>query len=438
MRFKSSRPDQNIFSIFNNKKKGNMKKLGVLVLAVLFLFSLAGIASATNGYFSHGYSVKNKALAGAGVALPLDSLSASMNPAGMVFVGTRLDFGLTLFNPNREYTVRGNPSGQGFGLTPGTVESDSEWFLIPALGFNKMLDDKNSLGVSIFGNGGMNTDYCTGTFNGSCPTGVALMQLFLTPTYAVKLHPKHAVGISPILAYQSFEAQGLRAFGNYSSDASKLTNNGHDHSFGYGVRVGYLGEVLQDLFLGASYQTTIYMSKFDDYKGLFAEQGDFDIPSNWTVGLAYKATPALTFVADVQTIYYSDVNAISNPLLNNLFSSKLGKDNGAGFGWDDMTIFKFGVQWQSSEAWIWRGGFSYGEQPIPDKEVLFNILAPGVIETHATLGVTKKIGNNHEFDFTLTRAFPKEVKGPNALDQQQTIELKMDQWEFSVGYSYKF
>jgi long-chain fatty acid transport protein len=414
--------------------------LVVVVLVALFLLALAGIASATNGYFTHGYSIKNKALAGAGVALPLDSLSASMNPAGMVSVGTRLDFGLTLFNPNREYTVRGNPSGQGFPLDQGTVESDSKWFVIPAFGFNKMLNDTNSIGVSIFGNGGMNTDYDTSTFHGSSPTGVDLMQLFITPTYAVKLHPKHAVGISPILAYQSFEAQGLGKFGEFgfSSNPSKLTNNGHDSSFGYGARIGYLGEILTNLFLGASYQTKIYMSKFDDYKGLFAEQGDFDIPSNWTVGLAYKATPALTFVADVQTIYYSDVNAISNPLLNNLFSSKLGKDSGAGFGWDDMTIFKFGVQWQSSEAWIWRGGFSYGEQPIPDKEVLFNILAPGVIEYHATLGVTKKIGNNHELDFTLMRAFPKEVDGPNALDPQQTIKLKMDQWEFSVGYSYKF
>jgi long-chain fatty acid transport protein len=416
-----------------------MKKAGVVVLVSVFLLSVASIASATNGYFTHGYSIKNKALAGAGVALPLDSLAASMNPAGMVSVGTRIDIGLTVFNPNREYTVQGNPSPPpAFGLTPGTVESDSEWFLIPAMGFNKMMNDNNSLGISIFGNGGMNTDYDKKTFYGSSPTGVDLMQLFVAPTYAVRLHPKHAVGISPILAYQSFEAQGLEAFQGFSNSPSKLTNNGHDESFGYGVRIGYLGEILPNLFLGASYQTKIFMDEFDDYKGLFAEQGDFDIPSNWTVGLAYKATPALTFVADVQTIYYSEVDSISNPLLNNLFRSKLGRDNGAGFGWDDMTVFKCGVQWQSSEDWIWRGGFSYGEQPIPDSEVLFNILAPAVIEYHATLGVTKKIGKNHEMDFTIMRAFPEEISGPNPLDPQQTIKLKMDQWEFSVGYSYKF
>ena len=34
--------------------------------------------------------------------------------------------------------------------------------------------------------------------------------------------------------------------------------------------------------LGLSYQTRIFMSEFDKYAGLFAGQGDFDIPSNYT------------------------------------------------------------------------------------------------------------------------------------------------------------
>ena len=249
-----------------------MRKLCVAAMVSLFLLSVVSVASATNGYFTHGYSIKNKALAGAGVALPLDSLAASMNPAGMVSVGSRIDVGLTLFNPNREYTIKGSPSPPpAFGLQPGTVESDSEWFVMPAFGYNRMMNERNSLGISIYGNGGMNTDYDTNTFYLSSPTGIDLMQLFLAPTYAVKLHPKHAVGISPILAYQSFEAQGLQAFGNFSTNPSKLTNNGHDDAFGYGVRIGYLGEILTNLFLGLSYQTKIFMDEFDDYQGLFAE-----------------------------------------------------------------------------------------------------------------------------------------------------------------------
>ena len=421
-----------------------MKKLFMTGAVLFFVLALVSVSSATNGYFTHGFSIKNQGLAGVGVALPLDSLATSTNPAGMAFVGTRIDVGLSLFNPNRGYTVSGNPSGvQGtFGLEPGTVESDSEWFVIPAIGANKMLNENNALGIAIFGNGGMNTNYDKRTFGDptSSRTGVDLMQAFITPTYAVKLHPKHAVGVSAILAYQSFEAKGLRSFAGFSSDPSKLSNNNHDSSYGYGARFGYLGEVFPNLFLGASYQTNIWMSKLGDYRGLFAERGDFDIPQNWTVGLAFKATPALTFAADVQKIYYSDIKAINNPLLPNLATSRLGDDNGAGFGWNDMTVFKAGVQWDSSDVWTWRAGYSYGEQPIDGSQVLFNILAPGVVQNHVTAGVTRKICKNQGIDFALMHAFSHSVSGPNPLEipGQQTIRVRMNQWEASVGYSWTF
>jgi long-chain fatty acid transport protein len=414
--------------------------LPFLVYIFILLAMIVHPAYATNGYFTNGYSVESKALAGAGVALPQGSLDASLNPAAMAFVGSRLDVGLSLFSPNRKYTVNGNPSGLGFGLAPGTVKSDTKWFLIPSFGVNWKIDDKNSLGLSIFGNGGMNTNYDARTFGDplSSRTGVDLMQLFITPTYARKLNTKHAIAIAPIIAYQSFEAKGLHNFAGFSSDSSHLTNNDHESSYGVGVRIGYLGEILPVLNIGATWQSKVYMSEFDNYKGLFAEQGDFDIPSTWTIGIAVKATPELTFLVDVQEIYYSDVNAINNPLIPNLFVSQLGRNDGAGFGWDDITVLKFGVQWKSSKEWTWRAGYSIGDQPIPSSEVLFNILAPGVIEQHATIGFTRTIGTNQELKCAAMYAFPHSVTGPNPLDPVQNISLRMRQWEFSVGYAWKF
>jgi len=422
-----------------SKKSKRMQKLSVLALATLMLIAFAaGNAFATNGYFSNGYSLESKSMAGAGVALPQGSLDASSNPASMVFVGKRIDVGLSFFNPNRKYTVTGNPSPPpAFGLTPGSQDSDSKWFIIPSFGFNWMIDDKSSVGVSIYGNGGMNTNYDTSTFYGSSPTGVDLIQLFIAPTYARKIAAKHAFGITPIFAYQSFEAKGLQAFSDFSSRPDKLTNNDHDSSYGFGLKVGYLGEILPKLNIGASVQTKILMSKFNSYKGLFAEQGDFDIPATTTVGLAYKVTPDLTVALDWQKIYYSDVNAINNPFLPNIMVSQLGNDNGAGFGWKDINVIKVGVQWESSKEWTWRAGYSYGEQPIPNSEVLFNILAPGVIKHHATLGLTKTMGNN-ELKFALMHAFNEKVKGTNPLDPAQQIEVKMNQWEISAGYTWKF
>jgi long-chain fatty acid transport protein len=434
----SERGNAMILKSFTNLK-------GILICSVILMVGMVFVAQsayATNGYFAHGFGVNDQALGGAGVALPQDSLDAAVNPANMAFLGKRYDLGIAFFNPNRQYTVNGNPSGfpGTFGLAPGTVKSDSEWFVIPSFGANWVIDENSSFGLSIFGNGGMNTDYPTNTFGGSTPTGVDLMQLFIAPTYARKLAPQHAIGITPILAYQRFEANGLQAFGGFSSDPNNLTNNGHDDSYGYGARIGYQGEIVPSLNLGLAYQTRIYMSELDKYKGLFAEQGDFDIPSNWTVGLAFKATPELAFVFDVQRINYSEVKSINNPLIPNIQTSPLGSDGGAGFGWKDMTIYKIGVQWKSSKEWTWRAGYSTGNQPIPESEVLFNILAPGVIEQHVTAGFTRATADNQDLNFALTRALSHSIAGPNPLEApgQQTIELKMDQWQIAASYSWKF
>jgi long-chain fatty acid transport protein len=421
---------------------------------IMFMILVAGIgfvaqeAYATNGYFSHGYSIESKALGGAGVALPQGSIDASVNPALMAFVGTRADISLSLFNPNREYSVNTHGKLGGFLLDDGTVQSDSNYFIVPAMGFNWSLNNKTSIGISVYGNGGMNTDYDKKTFddpraNVSKPTGVDLMQLFIVPTLSVKVAPKHSLGFSPILAYQRFEARGLQAFKPFSSDPGNLTNNGHDGAWGWGGRVGYYGELFPFLSVGASYQTKIWTTKFDKYAGLFAENGGFNIPANWTIGIAVKPVPELAFLFDVQKIYYSDVKSVANSMMPNLMKSQLGNEDGAGFGWQNMTIYKAGIQWKSSDAWTWRAGYSYGEQPIRDKDVMFNILAPGVPEHHATAGFTRAISKTQDLSFSLMHAFSKTVSGKNPLaggapGDSQEIRIKMNQWEGTLGYTWKF
>ncbi|MBE9519823.1 MAG: outer membrane protein transport protein [Proteobacteria bacterium] len=432
------------------KKLVSLKNLLLGSAAVLAVGALtANDANATNGYFAHGYSIKNKGLAGAGVALPLDALAASMNPAGMTEVGQRLDLGISLFSPNRSYEVKGNPSGFAgtFPLVPGTENSDSNYFGIPSIGYNYMLTDHSSIGISVYGNGGMNTDYDTATFNYVDPslpdssTGVDLIQLFIAPTYAHKFGGKHSFGITPIIAIQFFEAKGTEAFGGFSSAPNKLSDNGHDSSYGFGARVGYLGQLTDKFSIGLSYQSEIDMDEFDDYAGLFAEQGDFDIPQNFTVGFAFKPIPAVRFAFDWQRIYYSDVNSIANPFLPNLMTAQLGDNKGAGFGWEDMDIFKFGLEWERTEQWTYRFGYSFSDdQPIPDSEVMFNILAPATIEQHASFGFTRTFDSQNELDFAFTYAFNNSVKGDNPMEApgQQTIVLEMHQWEVSLGYSWVF
>lgn len=410
---------------------------------VLFLTALLSMDAvrATNGYFRHGYGIQHRSMAGSGTALQLSPLSVATNPAGSAFLEKQLDFGISLFNPNREYTVNGMPSGfpGTFGLAPGAIESESTLFAIPEFGLNLPFGDGNAFTFALYANGGMNTNYPAPTF-GFEPTGVNLEQLFLNLTYGRKLNENHSIGVSGIFAYQRFRAEGLGSFAPFSSQPTKLSNNGNDTATGAGARFGYLGEWSDSFSFGASYQTKTYMGKFEDYAGLFAEQGDFDIPANWNVGVAVRPTPSLTLTGDVQGILYSGVKSINNPLLPNLQTALLGDDNGAGFGWEDVTVLKLGAQWQASPGVTVRGGYSYGSQPIPSSEMLFNIIAPGVIKQHVTFGVATKLSSRVTLNLGLMHGFSNTESGPNPLEapSQQSIGLQMNQFEGDIGLSISF
>jgi long-chain fatty acid transport protein len=405
-------------------------------LSSLLIIFLSMNANATNGYFQHGYGVKSQGMGGVGIALPQDALAAATNPAGMGFIGNRYDLGVNIFRPERESEIVGNGAGAS-GQYDG---NDTEFFLIPEFGYNKVLSEKYTAGLSIYANGGMNTDYKTGIpLFGTPSAGVDLKQIFFTPSLTFKPEPNHSFGLAVNFAYQSFQAKGLDNFANstYSNSPSNVYDNGHEHSYGAGIKLGWMGKITDKLTLGATYHSKTYMSKMDDYAGLFAEGGDFDIPASYGVGFAYQATPDFTVAFDYQRIEYSDVKSVNNPLIPNLSSSKLGKAEGAGFGWRDIDVFKLGFNYQWNDKLTLRAGYNHNSQPIPSSETFFNILAPGVITDHLSLGFTYKITDDRELTLAYTHAFKEEVKGSRSIPAGfGGGETNLEMYQNSLGIAY--
>jgi len=436
-------------------------KKHALVLAVAASMAFPGAAMATNGYFGHGYGVKSKGMSGAGVAMPLDAMDATTNPANMVNVGSRIDANLTWFSPRRSYTVDQvgpflGPQTGAFSLIPGTFESDNENFLIPGFGWNHMIDDVSSIGITLAGNGGMNTEYPNVTAPGA-PTGtyyagtagVDLMQLATMVTYARQVTDQVSLGITGIFAFARFKATGVGSFAPFSTDPANLTNNGYETSSGFGVKVGITGEITEGFSLAGSYQSKIDMSELDAYAGLFAEGGDFDIPATWTIGARFSPAKEHTFLLDYQQIDYTDVAAISNPMMPNLGmcfggdpTSCMGGSNGPGFGWEDTGVIKVGYQYDAGD-WQARAGYSHNDQPVPDSETMFNILAPGVVEDHWSLGYSMNVGKSSSLDFSFTYMPSTEVTGGNPLaatpaGDTQLITIEMEQFDAAVNYTWRY
>ena len=415
-----------------------MKKHKLAVSLLIAGGLVSPLAYATNGYFSQGYSMKEIGMAGAGIALPQDSLAAATNPAGMVMVGDRIDFGLDWFKPNRSATITGNAFPGVNGTYDGNGKSN---LFIPDFGYNKMINTDMSLGVSIYGNGGMNTQYNNSPFTGfggASPAGVNLEQLFISPTWAMKVNPSNAIGVSLNLVYQTFSATGLQPFKGISMAPNSVTNNGTDTSTGVGIKLGWTGEITPMVTLGATYQPKTKMSKFSNYSGLFADGGSFDIPATYGVGIAVKATSETTVAFDIQKILYSGVPAIANTATQ---GGPLGAANGAGFGWQDVTVYKLGLSQKMSNTLTVRGGVSHNTQPIPNNQTFFNILAPGVVQDSLTLGATWTLADKSEVTVGYMHAFKKTVNGsgsiaPGAPPGFGGGEANLTMSEDSLGVSY--
>ena len=454
---------------------------------------------ATVGYFALGYGPKSAGMAGATVAAPQDAMAGAINPAGMALVGERIDLSLRAFSPSRDASLDTSALSGNFDVHDKSAKT---WFFIPGAGITKKITEDLWFGLTAYGNGGMNTSYSrniydqssavlgafasagggaagvaaaasvpAGTRSGTPDTGhlgVDLGQMIIAPTLSFKIHPKHSIGVSVLLAAQMFEAKGLGNFQCFTPSGAAnnslacspggfgaatpgfvssrhLADNGRDWAYGIGARIGWVGEIHPKVTLGGSLTSKIYMTEFDDYKELFADDGGFDIPAQFQVGIALKPIDPLQITFDYQKVFYSDVNSIANsgPIVSSfgpsigVGSGPLGAGNGLGFGWKDINIYRFGALYKYNEHLSIRAGYSWNDSPIPDSQLLFNILAPAVIKRHVSVGLTYSPDQLSEWHLTYVHGF-HESQNQSVSAFGIPASISMHQNSIELGYSWKF
>ena len=124
-----------------------------LILALMAAMPLA--AQATDGYFSNGYGMKSNGMGGAAVAVAMEPFGGAVNPGAMTFLDSQWQLGVSWFSPRRS----SERTGSGMGNMDASVGSGSENFFIPEFGVNWRYRPDLAFGVTVYGNGGMNTDY---------------------------------------------------------------------------------------------------------------------------------------------------------------------------------------------------------------------------------------------------------------------------------------
>lgn len=446
-------------------------------LAMCVAIAVAGMSQApvyaTNGMMMIGAGFRSHGMGGVGIAYGRDAVSVGANPANAVNTGMRGDMGVAIFNAERSARIDTDLGTGTFDFEDvGRVESDNKYFIMPEMGMTMPLTERLSVGMAFIPAGGGGTTYRENFFSYSpsekqyphedTTLGVDLMQLVAPLTVAYKVNEDHAVGASLVLGIQRFRAYGLGAFfavgspggplndgvnSQLLSDPDHFSDMGFDYSYGAGVRLGWQGDFMDDkLTVGLTYASKTYMTKFDKYRGLFAEQGDMDMPENYGIGIAIKPAKNLIIAADIVRINYADVASIGNrgpetgagtegiqsvddP------SALLGLDNGMGFGWENQTVYKLGVNYGLNARWQLRAGYNYGKSPIPDDQITFGSLAPATTEHHYTMGFTYKANDNLEVTGTYMYAAPN-----NQSNTEQNVvggvDIGMHQNLFALSFGW--
>lgn len=382
-----------------------------IVAAGLCLFSSL-IPSDVEGAF---VSAKAMGMGGVGTARPQDSLCAAYNPAGMVYVGTRVDFGVHWMLSDPRTDVSGSAFADANGSFQGTRGQN---FGTPDFGVNYMVFDSCdvSIGLVAYTRDWFKASYAE-TFPalGTSKLTMEFWQGVLSPVFSIRFD-RFSFGISANFVEQRLKVTGLENFDTltYSASPGNVTNNKESYTGGITYTLGGMWRPTDCFHLGAMYQFRGANHHFRRYRGLVGKNGELDLPTRIAGGFYWKVLPSYGIGVDLEHVGWNRIRWWHNKLpdtLAGVVTNPFGGPKGPGFGWEDQTTVRVGTDIQLNQNVIMRLGYSYGKSPVQKDSTLMNAMNMNVIDQTATLGFTAKITSCQEITAYYAAGLQRTIKG---------------------------
>lgn len=235
------------------------------------------------------------------------------------------------------------------------------------------------------------------------------------------------------MAYQSFgtASLGFRAFGGseMNEPGVALYQPYQESSYGTGVRLNVSQPLAERVTVGAGFQSRIDMEAFANYRGVYANPADFDIPARASLGVAFHASEQSSVDVSVERVMYSEVNAFQSRNLPDRLLSLLGDTTSPRYGLDDLTVFRLGYTWSNGKDTQWRAEVSSRSTPTPNVRSLEQALADELADHAMLVGFSRRTGDFSRFNLNAAYASSDFLFGGNALgvasqDLGQDLEVE--------------
>lgn len=369
-------------------------------------------AWAGNGNQLHGIGAVNSSMGGAGVALPNDALGAlNLNPALLTQLdGHKMEFSAELADD--DITIKSQ-----VGPFSGETEHVADPALIPAFGFTAHKPgSKVAFGVGFLGLAGFGADFPQDSTNplfapqpfgfGHVYSSYAMMKVPTVIAYQVS--DNLSLGGALLVGRASLTA---RPAGFASPDCSAggvcfVPNADSDSAWGFGAQVGLLYKVSDTFNIGLSYQSEMDFEDFEWNSAVanpnlptFGTRRDLKLqvnnPANFVVGVGFMPTERLQIALDAKQMFFEDAAGFGDAL-----------------GWQDITAYALGIQFQATPRFALRAGWNETEGAIPDEATFFNVASPAVFGSHATVGLGFGVTETLTMNLGYYRALSEEISGP--------------------------
>jgi len=455
------------------------KKIMASVL-VSGLAGFSGLAQATDVFRLEGFGAVSRGMGGTAVAHDVGPAGMMTNPATLSLMqdGDQILGGLDLVTT--DITVENKSTGER--VSSGEHANNRGPYMAPELAITKRIGDW-SLGVGAFAQGGLGTEYGTGSFLSRATGGLAtgldnssrLLVLNIPFAASFKVTDKLSVGGSLDAMWQGLNLNLLlgadqvgsligagRANGSlvpvlgglpalrgahFSLTKNQPLGSGVD-SWGYGGKLGMVYKATPDTTLGTSYT---FKSQMDDMEGgatltaVDAVAGqiplkgrikiqDFQMPAHLDLGFSQRVTPQWTVAVDVSRVFWKDVMKD----IKVAFVADGGGDINILLPQDykDQTVLSLGTAYDVSEQLTLRGGLRFASQAL-QSSTLFAVI-PATPKTHLSAGLTYALSKQSKIDFAYSHAFKETMDNTSLPNTSAPIQVKHAQNNATINFRYSF
>ena len=428
-----------------------MRQKSKLVLAATVL-ALLGATSvgATNGMYLTAYGAETAGRGGANLAISDRTLAINFNPAGIAQLGgNHLTVSLATLMPSM---VSSNPANE-------PTSANDQIFPLPAIAYVRGTDTPWTIGVGLVAQGGMGARY--EAFNSFFGTRDEIFSevRFVTavPTLAYAISDDMSVGVSLNVGYSdvAFRFFPETSFFNQADPQNSFFGVRMEPAggFQYNVRAGFWWRPRPRFSIGLIYQTETE-SDFSSGKtelnfanqpfiqqkvGYSAEVEGFTFAAQAGIGVAFRPHRDWMVAVDLKRYLWDDAIDTVRVVARNpdVPGAPAEVVLPFVFDWKDQWVLAVGGDYRLNDRLTLRGGYNFGENPVPDETL--TPLFPATTEHHVSAGASWVVANR-VWEIALEHAFEKDQVNENIDPRVNPFgpgsAVDHSQWTLSLSVSW--